>query len=233
MLCAYLFSISPAEARNTQELRVIGDGARVFLEQSLNQRGNNDEIEFKIQRLDPRLKLPQCANPLTYQFHGQHPNDGNVTGLRQVTLKATCPDEAGWSIYVRARLEHFRHVAVSNRDIARGERLAIGDIRLERRSTTGLGATVISELEPIVGMLAKRSLRANSIIRRSGLIQPRAVHKGDQVAIRAIDGAIAVVSSGVALGSGRIGEQIRIQNSRSDRIIKARVTGPGEVQVNL
>jgi flagella basal body P-ring formation protein FlgA len=53
------------------------------------------------------------------------------------------------------------------------------------------------------------------------------------VVIRAQTGAVNVVMPGEAMADGVPGEQIRVRNLRSQRIIKARVVEPGAVQVTL
>lgn len=36
-----------------------------------------------------------------------------------------------------------------------------------------------------------------------------------------------------ALSDGAVGQQIRVRNLRSERIIRARVTGPGQVEAGM
>lgn len=59
------------------------------------------------------------------------------------------------------------------------------------------------------------------------------VHKGDQVVISAGSSTIQVKMPGEALSAGAIGDQIRVRNLNSKRVVKARVTGPGQVEVAM
>ncbi|MCY1454933.1 flagella basal body P-ring formation protein FlgA [compost metagenome] len=59
------------------------------------------------------------------------------------------------------------------------------------------------------------------------------VSKGDQVVISAMSPAINVRMPGEALSNGAPGEQIRVRNLSSGRVVKARVKGPGQVQVDM
>ena len=65
------------------------------------------------------------------------------------------------------------------------------------------------------------------------LEQAAAVRKGDQVVINARSGTLSVRMPGEALSDGGLSEQIRVKNLNSKRVIKARITGPGQVEVAL
>jgi flagella basal body P-ring formation protein FlgA len=65
-------------------------------------------------------------------------------------------------------------------------------------------------------------------------VQPaEAIRKGDQVVITARSGTVSVRMPGEALSDGVIGKQISVRNQRSNRVIRARVVGPGQVEVAL
>ena len=51
--------------------------------------------------------------------------------------------------------------------------------------------------------------------------------------IIASKGSMSVKMPGEALSDGHEGRQIRVKNSRSERIIRATVVGPGEVLVHF
>ena len=59
------------------------------------------------------------------------------------------------------------------------------------------------------------------------------MRKGDHVIISARSGTLSVKMPGEALSDGGLSEQIRVKNLNSNRIIKARVTAPGQVEVAL
>jgi len=51
--------------------------------------------------------------------------------------------------------------------------------------------------------------------------------------ISAGNSTIQVKMPGEALSAGSVGEQIRVRNLNSKRVVKARVTGPGQVEVAM
>jgi flagella basal body P-ring formation protein FlgA len=60
-----------------------------------------------------------------------------------------------------------------------------------------------------------------------------AIRKGDSVVIRAVAGSLVVRMKGLALQEGAVGKQIQVRNVQSRRIIRAIVTGPGQVEVPM
>jgi len=53
---------------------------------------------------------------------------------------------------------------------------------------------------------------------------------GEQVQILSQSGSIRVQMSGEALSGGSLGQQIRVRNLTSGRVLRARVVAPGLVQ---
>lgn len=51
--------------------------------------------------------------------------------------------------------------------------------------------------------------------------------------ITARSGTLAVKMPGEALSDGGMNEQIRVRNLNSQRVVKARVTGPAQVEVSM
>jgi flagella basal body P-ring formation protein FlgA len=59
---------------------------------------------------------------------------------------------------------------------------------------------------------------------------PLVIKRGDTVSMEANIGGITVKTSGTAISDGRIGQQIRVKNNQSARVINAKVIGSGQVQ---
>jgi flagella basal body P-ring formation protein FlgA len=62
---------------------------------------------------------------------------------------------------------------------------------------------------------------------------PLVVRRGEAVVISAASSIVAVKVAGVALTDGRLGEQIRIKNLSSSRIVQAKMVGPGQAEVPM
>ena len=208
-------------------LQQIRTEALAFLQDELSQQSPRDQLEIRVSNPEPRIKLARCDKPLTYALHG------NATNASNVTVKVSCEANASWSFYLTASVDHWREVAVASRSIRRGDMLTGADIQRDRRRLSGTGLSAVDAPESVIGMVARRPIRAGDIIRSSQLAAPLAIKRGDTVKIKASNTSIAIVTSGEALSNGSVGQQIRIRNLNSERVIRARVTGPGEAEVVL
>lgn len=74
---------------------------------------------------------------------------------------------------------------------------------------------------------------SDQVITLVHLEQAEVVRKGDQVVITARSGTLSVRMPGEALSNGGLNEQIRVKNLNSQRVIKAQVMAPGQVEVSM
>jgi flagella basal body P-ring formation protein FlgA len=91
----------------------------------------------------------------------------------------------------------------------------------------------ITSIEDAIGQKVTRPMINDQVITPLQLEQAEVVRKGDQVVITAKSGSLQVRMPGEALSDGGLNEQIGVRNLNSKRVIKARVTAPGQVEVAL
>lgn len=181
--------------------------------------------EIQVNSLDPRLRLTHCAQPLTMELNDPELRGGNIS------VHTRCAAPRPWAIYVPARVSVYRPLPVASRSLTRGHRITRADLVMEIRDTGELRQGFISHPETAIGQELRRPLAAGEAFRRGILVEPLAVTRGDHVRLQAGTGTIAVITRGTALDNGRLGEQIRVRNNQSERVVKALITGPGEVSV--
>jgi flagella basal body P-ring formation protein FlgA len=193
-----------------------------YLEASLGAQ--HDNLRYDPGNLDPRLRLESCGVPLGVSF---------PVGARQLgytTLAVDCLQARPWKIHVPVTISRFAEVLVTTRHLPRGSQLSAGDVRLERQDLARLTSgyfTAVGDLEQLV---LTRNLRQAMVITPAAVETPRLVRRGDDVTIQAGSGQLAIHVKGRALMDGRMGERIRVQNTRSQRELQATVVGPGQVR---
>ena len=183
------------------------------------------DIEYRVSSMDSRLKLVACQVPL----HTEPKETG--FGAKRISVKVMCSTGSRWTIYVPVSIDIFDSVAVSTRNLQRGERISATDFVMKRTNTSVIGQSFIDSQAAVIGMVVSRPVRSGSVIKAQDIKEPVVVSKGDTITLLANQGALQVSSEGVALANGRMGEQIRVQNARSRRVVDARVTGPGRAEV--
>lgn len=186
------------------------------------------KVEIKVGSLDQRLRLAACSETLAFNLLDTTGNGGNVNV--QVVCNRANTASGRWTILVPALATVFRPVAIAGRALQRGEPITAADVETEIRDMSQYRQGFALEPELIIGKEAKYPVAKGEAFRTSALGAPLVIKRGEEVSIQATVGAISVVTNGVATGDGRLGQQIRVKNNQSERIINARVVGPGKVQ---
>jgi len=208
------------DIRQTVEERTLDYLTAIYGEQRVKS-----DIEFRVSNLDSRLKLPACELPI----HAMPKENG--FGGKNLSVKVQCTSASPWTIYVPVVIDIYSEVAITTRNISRGEVLAASDFSMKRTNTSVVGHNFIDEASQVDGKVAKRPLRAGRVILSQDLKKALLVNKGETIMLVANTGALQVSSEGVALSNGTLGEQIRVKNARSQRIVDARIVAPGRAEV--
>ena len=212
--------------------QLIGTTA-AFLEAQAEQHvaASTQEARFEVEvgRLDPRLRLPLCPpEALTASL------ESPAVPVGRVTVRVSCEsDSARWRLFVPARVSLFQEVLVTRRPLARHEVLQANDVAFIERDIGSLGDQYLTDPSLAVGKRAKRQLPGDTVLGSKHLENDEIVKRGDKVVIAAANSQISVRMPGEALEAGTVGSQIRVRNSRSGRVVNARIIGPGQVEVAM
>jgi len=183
-------------------------------------------VEIKAGNLDQRLLLAACDKPLT-------PETNPARRSSRLTVKVSCQSNQPWSVYVPVTISAETEVLVANNHLPRGHIITANDLSFEVRRLKSNSRGFMHEPEMAVGKALKRPASIGDTIMRHNLTRPLVIKRGDQVTLEASAGAITVVASGVAMSNGHIGEQIKVKNTSSKRIVNARIVNQGTVRVTL
>ena len=183
--------------------------------------------EVQVNPLDPRLRMPLCSQDLDATL------ESPAQPLGRVTVRVRCDSSAPWTVFVPAQVKLFREVVTMARPLKRESVIGAEDVALRERDVGTLKQGFLSQLDQAVGMKLLRPTVLDQVLTPQHLEQPELIQKGDQVVIIARSGSLAVRMPGEALVKGGLSEQIRVRNLNSKRVVKARVTGPGQVEVAM
>lgn len=180
---------------------------------------------------------------------------GGDVAVQVTSLQTTVADESGLVAQVdpAARLgQPTRFVLVSD-GVRRGAAIATLQVRtrfaratkaIRRDQTITADAfeVVSGELPAIalrrvpapaeiVGLKARRAIARGEALTSAVVMMEPAVRSGQEVTVKVSVGRIEVSGVAVASGSGQAGDVIRVMQPRSRRLVKARILGPGAVEV--
>jgi flagella basal body P-ring formation protein FlgA len=201
-----------------------------FLEFTVEEYLTTGQIEgryeIEVRQLDPRLRMPLCDKELTASLESPRP-------VGRVTTRVRCEGSSPWTVFVPAQVHLFRNVVTAIRPLKRDTVVSEQDVAMRERDIGQLGQGFLSSIDQAVGQKMLRPMVIDQIISPNFLEQPQMVRKGDEVVITARSGSIAVRMPGEALSDGAFNEQIRVRNLNSKRVIKANITGPGQVEAPM
>jgi flagellar basal body P-ring formation protein FlgA len=177
-------------------------------------------------RLDPRLRLAQCAEPLDAA-----PANGTITSAR-TTIGVRCTAPA-WAIYVPVTVEIEAPVLVLRRALPRRSPVEASDVELQTRRLSGAEAGFISDTGNLKGRRLRRAMPAGSPLTADVLAPAVLVRRGQQVTLLASNGPFEIRAQGEALSDGSEKERIRVQNVNSRKIVEGVVENSSTVRVDL
>ena len=134
------------------------------------------------------------------------------------------------AITVDCRL--FRDVAVTARTVRRGEMLsAHGAVSIEERDITQLKHGFYTHLEDLDMLQSSRPIGAGDVITHRHAEPVPVIHRGDQITRQARSRNMTMETNGEAMQDGGIGEQIRVRNTDSGKVIRGQILETGLVRV--
>ena len=143
--------------------------------------------------------------------------------------------EDGRAIVVRAvpvTVHRFAEFAILARPVERGQ-LITGDMVRLARAARPPRARAFASLAEVVGLRARRQLRAGAVVLDRDVEAPPLVRRGQPVRVVFERGALEIELRGEALADGWDGDRVRVRSGELDAPVEGRVAGPGEIRLEL
>ncbi|HSC83078.1 MAG TPA: flagellar basal body P-ring formation chaperone FlgA [Pseudomonas sp.] len=227
----YLLGYNPLHAAALITPEELIGATEGFLEFTVEDYLERSEIqaryEISVSPLDPRLHLTACDSDLTQSL------ESPAQPVGRVTVRISCQGSTPWTLFVPAQVRLFVPVVVTTRPLTRDMLIGADDVALIEQDIGPLSRGYLTSPELVIGRKMARAIRAGQALTPALLEIAESIRRGDQVVISARSGAINVRMPGEALSGGTLGQQISVRNQGSQRVIKARVTGPGQVEVEM
>ncbi len=233
LISLFLFS-SGAAAANPQDSvqkpqyhdhQLIIDTAKAFLRQNIDT-SRYSRTEISMGRLDKRLRLAHCANPLSSTLAP----GSNFAGKTTVHVK--CDSDAPWTVYINANISLYAEVVHTALPLNKGHILTEDDLIMSEENLSQLRYGYFSHPEQLIGKQLRRRLSQNRILKVNYVKAPTLVKRGEMVSIVAENHGYSVKMSGIAMSNGSKGERIQVKNASSRRIIEGTVQEAGIISIN-
>jgi flagella basal body P-ring formation protein FlgA len=84
-----------------------------------------------------------------------------------------------------------------------------------------------SDAEQVIGLSARRALRAGAVVGPRDLARPQVIARNDTVEVAFVAGGVTLTVTGRATRAAAVGEAVTVTNLSSGRTIEAVASGPG------
>lgn len=180
-------------------------------------------VEANAALLDNRIQASDCPTGLSAFSSSKNGSASRVT----VLIK--CEAE-NWRVYVPVKLTTQIPAAVALVPLSRGQVISESQVATNMVNVLRLRQQGYLSTSQIIGAKVKRNIKLGDIIDTNDIC---VVCRNETVVIKAVKNGMSITTQGTALSDGSFGQQIKIKNSKSNRIIDAQVSGIGEVIVRF
>ncbi len=215
--------------------------------QWVGQNQNTEPAKVEIAPIDPRVNVQECPQPLLI----------DLPFASRESVRVRCAQPA-WQIFLRVQAATSaasaaptspsngsapatgstpaaapvnRTTVITRHLIQRGTQLQPAMLEEVSRPTLGLDPQAVSSLNDVVNAEATRDLPAGQVVRSSDIRRAVLVKQGQSALMTVGQGKGFEITVRVeAMQDGRMGEQIRLKNTESGRLLTGTVTGPGAVR---
>ncbi len=184
------------------------------------------DLTFKFGRLDKRLRLKKCKSTL------QIFTTSNKAPIGSTSIGIRC-EIPNWKVRLPVHVRAYTDVIVAKHPIARGEMITKQQLSFVRHDVGRYHAGVFTDINNLIGMIAKRSIRNTAVI-TAQMVKPRLlVTRGEMITIIAEGNGLKIRTAGKALMDGKHGQVISIVNNRSGRKLSGEVVARSTVRVKM
>ena len=170
-----------------------------------------------------------------------------LPGTTEIELKpfnTIKPQEIGFTVYAKsgeevtqrfntkALIDEWLEIPVAKRSLGRGSQIGPDDFTMARLNLGSLPSDVAREYDEVVGLSASSEIAPGEIFRKNKLTIPPVIEQGSKVTLLYKKGALEARATGTALENGGNGEEIKVRNENSRRIVSGKVLEAGLVGVN-
>ena len=136
-------------------------------------------------------------------------------------------------VEISGRLVDTTRIPVPRSNMAPGQIIRAADVNWIDIPTGRLAQNVAAASEQIIGLSARRGLKAGVPVITADLEHPQIVAKGALVTMTVVTSNLTLSAIGRSQEAGSLGDTIRLVNPSSSKVIQATVTGPNEARVNV
>lgn len=192
--------------------------------------GEDDLVEVEEDGGPYRINLPRSVAPTArverfdYDAH---------SGRFTATLIAPADGRPLEKMNISGRFHRLVELPVPTRRLGSGHIIDANDLTLVRMREENLGTNLIVDETKLIGKAVGRTLNSGKPVRSGDVGAPVLVEKGRIITVILQTERMVLSVQGRAMEDGALDDVIRVQNTQSNTVIDAVVTGSGRVEVQI
>ena len=166
----------------------------------------------------------------------------DTASVEVVNLQVTSPGHIGVDFKAASEAEdvrfslhgladEWRLVPVASIPIKRGEMITAEAIEMKKVNGTGVSKDVLENIGDIVGHAVTRDIGQGEVFRQNVVVIPPVIKAGSRVSLVFRQGGLEATATGTATENGIVGQEIKVQNETSKKIVVGKVIEAGIVSV--
>lgn len=188
-----------------------------------------ESVDIRNIHFDDDIKLP--TGTLTHRIVPNRNED--YLGRTMLALHLYVDGELIRKTWVQADICVMADVVKVVRPLGKHQRIEREDLAVMRADLSDLPSNTVRNIQDALGNRTTQMIYPNTILKAEMFSPPPLVKRGDIVKIVANAGSMTITATGKVKQKGARGDMVHVINTDSNRVITARVTGPGTVEVEF
>lgn len=197
------------------------------LEQALAEAKETRRYTIEAVRVPMDTRLP--AGTITYD--ALIPNGLRYHSMMPVYVEIRINGAFYRRITCTMRVHVYEKMVTAARALQPEKPLAAADLRLEERELERISAQYFTKPADVQGKVLNRLLREGAVLTPNMIRNPVILQTNGMVNLIVDYNGVKVKTEGIALQAGRVGDVIRVRNTRSGRTLQGRVVDAQNVEV--
>lgn len=173
--------------------------------------------------------LPAPSGELTYDV--SIPNGLRYGGVTSVYVIVKADGIPFRQVICYFKIHVYDQVVVAAKNLLPERTLGAADVRMEEREIGSLSAKYLTSSDAAAGHVVNRLVREGTMLTQSMLQNPVIMEAGIPISIVATINGVKIKTEGITLQRGRADDIIRVRNTRSAKVLRAKVLDAATVEV--
>lgn len=133
---------------------------------------------------------------------------------------------------ITAQVDEWAQIPIARRQLTKGTMVNSDDVMMAKLNLASLPSDAFQKMDDVIGQAVNNEISYGEAFRKGKLSPPILVPAGSHVTMVYRSGALEATATGIAMEPGAFGQEIRVQNDSSKRVVTGKVIEAGTIGIN-